>query len=54
MPKTHLGDGVYAERLADGRIRLTTYRWEFDAAEKEINLWPDAIAALSQFAKEND
>lgn len=54
MPtKTHLGDGVFAERLEEGWIRFAF----IDDKGRELRMMlfsPTQIAALTRFAKEND
>jgi len=56
MPKTHLGDGVFAERLADGTITITLNLavLYYKSSTWTIALTPAQIAALTQFAKETD
>ena len=49
--KTHLGDGVWAERLADGSIRV---EWEEACRWITIIIPISTLAALTEFAKEND
>lgn len=47
IPKTYLGDGVYAE-IDRGMIKLTTQR---DTGEHVIWLEPDVLEALQEFSE---
>ena len=53
MAKTHLGDGVFAERLADGTIQLTftTFGIGPHWHNQNLDLTPATIVALAQFCE---